>query len=141
MRKRTFARENALVMLYQKEITAYSIEVVVDKFWQDQESIDKDVQEFANRLVYGVEQHREDIDSKISWYATNWQLKRMAIIDRNILRIGLFELRYAPDIPPKVSINEAVELAKKYGDLESSKFVNGILDKIHKTEIIAQRNS
>ena len=59
----------------------------------------------------------------------------MAIIDRNILRLGVFELQYIADIPPKVSINEAVELAKKYGDLDSSKFVNGILDKIHKMEI------
>ncbi len=72
---------------------------------------------------------------KIVAYATNWQLKRMAVIDRNILRLGVFELFYAPDIPPKVAINEAVELAKKYGDLESSKFVNGILDKMHKTEL------
>ena len=63
----------------------------------------------------------------------------MAVIDRNVLRIGVFELLYASDIPPKVTINEAVELAKRYGDLDSSKFVNGILDKIHKSEVIPQR--
>ena len=62
----------------------------------------------------------------------------MAVIDRNVMRLGLFELKYSTQIPPKVAINEAVELAKKYGDLESSKFVNGILDKIHKKELVDQ---
>ena len=81
-----------------------------------------------------------EIDYKISDYATNWQIKRMAIIDRNVMRIGLYELQHTTDIPPKVAINEAVELAKKYGDLESSKFVNGILDKIHKKEIVEPQN-
>ena len=81
-----------------------------------------------------------EIDHKISDYATNWQIKRMAIIDRNVMRIGLYELQHTTDIPPKVAINEAVELAKKYGDLESSKFVNGILDKIHKKEIVEPQN-
>ena len=65
----------------------------------------------------------------------------MAVIDRNVLRIGTFELLYASDIPPKVTINEAIELVKKYGDSESSKFVNGILDKIHKSEMIPQENN
>ena len=78
------------------------------------------------------------IDQKITHYATNWQMNRMAIIDRNVLRLGVYELLYTEDIPPKVSINEAVELAKKFGDIESSKFVNGILDKIHKTELSSQ---
>jgi transcription antitermination factor NusB len=87
-------------------------------------------------LSLGISGHMEDLDHKISDYATNWQIRRMAIIDRNVMRIGLYELKHATDIPPKVAINEAVELAKKYGDLESSKFVNGILDKIHKKEIV-----
>ena len=94
----------------------------------------------ANLLAQGVAGAIEAIDHKISDYATNWQIKRMAIIDRNVMRIGLYELQHTTDIPPKVAINEAVELAKKYGDLESSKFVNGILDKIHKKEIVAPQN-
>ncbi len=138
MRKRSLARENALKILYQKDITARPIEVTVEKFWENEENIEAQVQEFTNRLAFGVVHELTTIDAKISQYATNWQLKRMAIIDRNILRIGVFEFFYAVDIPPKVTINEAVELAKKYGDLESSKFVNGILDKIHKTEVIPQ---
>lgn len=149
MRKRSVARECALKILYQKDVTARPVEVTVEKFWEsglaeeDEDTrieVDAEVKEFATRLVFGVSLEIQSIDAKISSYATNWQLKRMAIIDRNILRLGCFEFFYCPDIPPKVSINEAVELAKKYGDLESSKFVNGILDKIHKTEVIPLRN-
>ena len=139
MRKRTLARECALKILYQKDVTALNLDGLYERFWEDaDEDYIHEVQEFATRLVYGVHQHCEDIDNKIMAYATNWQLKRMAVIDRNVLRLGVFELFYAEDIPPKVTINEAVELAKKYGDLESSKFVNGILDKMHKTEIVEQ---
>ena len=135
MRRRTLARECALKILYQADVTRRPIDAVVISYWQDDPLDDKEVKEFANRLVIGVNENLEIINQKITEYATNWQLKRMAIIDRNVLRLGVFELNYTSDIPPKVAINEAVELAKKYGDLESSKFVNGILDKIHKKEI------
>lgn len=135
MRKRTLARENALKILYQSEITRRGIKDAARKYWGEYEEIDQAVLEFTDRLTLGIDANLECIDDKITEYATNWQLKRMAVIDRNILRLGVYELLYATDIPPKVSINEAVELAKKYGDLESSKFVNGILDKIHKTEV------
>ena len=138
MRKRTKAREVALKVLYQSEITRWKIHVAFENFWNDFESDDKNVKDFSLRLTSGIEEHIETIDEKISQYATNWQLKRMAIIDRNVLRIGVFELLHADDIPPKVTINECVELAKKYGDVDSSKFVNGILDKIHKSEIVSQ---
>jgi len=132
MRKRTQSREYALKILYQAELTRREIHLASEKFWSEFESIDEHVRSFSDRLTSGVEENCQKIDDKISEHATNWQLKRMAVIDRNILRIGVFELIYADDIPPKVTINEAVELAKKYGDIESSKFVNGILDKIHK---------
>ncbi|MDP2653962.1 MAG: transcription antitermination factor NusB [Candidatus Omnitrophota bacterium] len=136
MRKRTFSRECVLKILYQKEVTARPLPAAAEKFWENfEEELSPDIREFTDFLVAGIEANWEAIDEKISKYATNWQLKRMAIIDRNVLRIGVFELHFAPNIPPKVTINEAVELAKKYGDLDSSKFVNGILDKIHKTEI------
>ena len=136
MRKRTKAREYTLKILYQAEMTRRQISLTAENFWNQGDLADRTVREFAQRLTSGVEQHLKEIDDKISLYATNWQLKRMAVIDRNVLRIGTFELLHTGDIPPKVSINEAVELAKKYGDLESSKFVNGILDKIHKTEVV-----
>ena len=135
MRKRTQARETALKILYQAEMTRRPIDKAIENFWAEEGEIDTEVQEFANYIAAGVIKNLAVIDEKIVEYATNWQIKRMAVIDRNILRMGLFELQYADNIPPKVAINEAVELAKRYGDLESSKFVNGILDKIHKKEI------
>jgi len=141
MRRRTQSRECALKILYQAEITRREIKAAAGKFWNELDSGDKNVREFTERLTSGVEDNLGEIDSKISRYATNWQLKRMAVVDRNILRLGVFELLYTEDIPPKVTINEGVELAKRYGDLESSKFVNGILDKIHKSEIVSNLNN
>lgn len=140
MRKRTKGREESLKILYQAEITKRTITSANENYWVQKEKFDQTVHNFSDRIVLGVEQNIAVIDEKISKYATNWQLKRMAIIDRNILRMGVYELLYAADIPPKVSINEAVELAKKYGDVESSKFVNGILDKIHKTEMTDKKS-
>ncbi len=135
MRKRSLAREYLLKILYQKEITGREWAQAAETFWGSlEEEIDVEVKDFADRLLFGIGRRLEEIDGVISSFATNWQLKRMAVIDRNILRIGVYELKFEPSIPPKVSINEAVELAKKYGDLDSSKFVNGILDKIHKQE-------
>lgn len=141
MRKRTIAREHVLKVLYQRDITNRQIDQVVEQYWEEQEDRDDETMNFANRLIFGISSHLKEIDKKISEYANNWQLKRMAVIDRNVLRLGLYELQFEPEIPPKVTINEAIELAKKYGDLESGKFVNGILDKIHKTEFSAKMNS
>ena len=138
MRKRTQARECALIVLYQAEITRRSLESASSIFWTDRDTVDRRIKNYCERLTSGIEKNLENIDNKISEYATNWQLKRMAVIDRNVLRIGVYELLFTSDIPPKVTINEAVELAKKFGDLDSSKFVNGILDKIHKTEVTAE---
>jgi len=134
MRKRTKARECALKILYAVDVTKESSRKCVDIFWQNNEKVGSQVKTFANSLVLGVAQNSEIIDKVISAYTTNWQLKRMAVIDRNILRFATYELLFAADIPPKVSINEAIDIAKKYGDTESGKFVNGVLDKINKTE-------
>ncbi|MBN3037835.1 MAG: transcription antitermination factor NusB [Candidatus Omnitrophica bacterium] len=131
MRLRSQARELALKFLYQIDITKEELACALVDFWQEHRAR-ASVKDFANQIIKGTLDNLPKIDSTISNYAQNWQLKRMAVIDRNILRMATFELDFLPDIPPKVSINEAVELAKKYGDMESSKFVNGILDKIHK---------
>ncbi len=138
MRKRTLAREHALRILYQCDIAQRPLETIIADYWKyDEFKVIKDhsVIAYALVLAQGVHRHLKTIDDTIAAYATNWQLKRMAVIDRNVMRLGLFELKYSLEIPPKVAINEAVDLAKKYGDLESGKFVNGILDKIHKKEI------
>lgn len=132
MRKRTQSREFALQILYEMDITRDTYNESLSNFWQthNEEYIEENIKNFTSELVKGVYDNLEVIDNKIAKYATNWQLKRMAVVDRNILRMGCFELVFRSDIPPKVSINEAVELAKKYSGLEAGKFVNGILDKI-----------
>ena len=140
MRKRSLSREHALKILYQVEITHRDLNLILLDYWKMEDVSDEEVMLYAKLIAVGVLKELTMLDEKISKYATNWQLKRMAVIDRNVMRIGLFELQHTTDIPPKVAINEAVELAKKYGDLESSKFVNGILDKIHKKEIVEPRN-
>ena len=132
MRKRSLAREFALQLLYQIDITQGECNECLVNFWQGslREDVEDDIRGFTEQLVKGAIQNIKLIDEKISQYATNWQLKRMAVVDRNILRMGCFELIFCQDIPPKVSINEAVELAKKYSGVEAGKFVNAILDKI-----------
>ena len=138
MRGRTKSREYALQMLYQCDIRHAEAGQVTEEFWQEQE-LSPEVKAFANQLFTGTVQHLADIDPLIAQHADNWDLKRMAVIDRNILRLGVFELLHLEDVPPKVCINEAIELAKRFGDLESSKFINGILDAVHKAH--AQRPS
>jgi N utilization substance protein B len=87
---------------------------------------------FAKHLVEGVMKNRQEIDAAIKKYATEWPLEQITIIDRNILRLGIFELKFDPDIPSKVAINEAIEIAKTYGGESSGKFVNGVLGAIYK---------
>ncbi len=139
MRKRTLAREWALKILYQADIGRRSIATVAQDSRKLEENLDKEIWDFTYTLVAGVEANLKEVDAKIKQYATNWQIDRMAVIDRNVLRLGIFELNCLIDVPPKVTINEAIELAKKYGDIDSGKFVNGILDKFHKAEIAAYK--
>lgn len=135
MRRRTLGRELALKILYQIDVIKEDPVRIMQDFFSQQEAVGPDVEEFAKKLVAGTQEHLQEIDTKIAAFATNWELSRMAIIDRNILRLGSFELMFAEDIPSKVSINEAIELAKKFGGTDSGKFVNGILDKINKTDL------
>ena len=134
MRKRTKAREYALQILYAVDITNDDPGDCVRRFWEGNEESSGEVKKFAAGLVLGVSDNKKDIDKMIAKYATNWKLDRMAVIDRNVLRFAAYELLYAKDIPPKVSINEAIDIAKKFGGPDSGKFVNGVLDKINKTE-------
>ncbi len=134
MRKRTKAREHALKILYAVDITGDDPEKCIEVFWKDNEEPNKEIIGFANAVVLGFHKNREMIDKVITAHTTNWQLKRMAFIDRNILRAATYELLFCEDVPPKVAINEAIDIAKKYGDKDSGKFVNGVLDKISKEE-------
>lgn len=134
MRKRTLSREIALKVFYAWEMTKEDMPVCLEKYWETSDEVTDDIKQFTNQLVLGVWEKRAHIDAIIAKYAMNWELGRMATIDRNVLRMATYELLYVADIPPKVAINEGIELAKKYGDRDSGKFVNGILDKISKTE-------
>ena len=132
MRKRTRSREYALQILYQIDITHEEPLSAINDFWQAHidEGIDEEMKDFTAEIVKGAVQNLVEIDRKIAQYATNWELERMAVVDRNIMRMGGFELLYSSSIPPKVAINEAVDLAKKFSGIEAGKFVNAILDKI-----------
>lgn len=131
MRRRTKSREYALQMLYQVDIRHADWRQILSEFWVEHDA-PEEVQAFANRLVAGTAQHQHDIDQLITKHADNWDMKRMAIVDRNILRLGAFELLHMEEVPPTVCINEAIELAKRFGDSETGKFINGILDAVYK---------
>jgi N utilization substance protein B len=95
-----------------------------------QESLSQLVSPFAEHLVRGVHLHRVEIDEVIASASEHWRLDRMSIVDRNILRIALFEMLYCPDVPPKASINEAIDIGKKFGSEDSGSFINGVLDHV-----------
>ena len=126
---RTQSRILALQMLYQAEITKDSIHLVQERFWQANDAPET-VKGFANLLAEGTTEHLATIDPAIRSAATHWKISRMPVVDRCLLRSTAYELFYLIDIPPAVSINEAIELAKKYSTEDSSQFINAILDKI-----------
>jgi N utilization substance protein B len=133
MRKRTQAREFALQILYKRDLDPEPAETLLASFWETNPA-PPEVREYTERLVQGTLLYLTDIDTLLSQYAEHWELHRMAVVDRNILRFSTFELLYVEEIPPKVVINEAVNIAKKFSQEESGKFVNGILDKINHAE-------
>ena len=141
MRRRSKARECALQILYEVEISRKDMKDCFENYWEDATLDDvpaddrADVRKFATELVRGVLDHMEKIDAEIEKYAEHWKMSRMAVVDRNILRLGTCEILFIDEVPSKVAINEAVDIAKKFGDAESSKFVNGILDKIAKESV------
>ena len=133
MGSRHQARERALQILFQYDIHGKP-GLWLDVFWKENEAT-PEARAFAERLVAGVLEQKPELDALISQYATNWKISRMPIVDRNILRAGVYELLWMDDVPAKVTVNEAVELAKSFGDDEASKFVNGILDKVLNQEL------
>ena len=133
MRSRSKARETALCILYQIDVAKADIHEAITGYFESS-PCQQDVVDFSSKLVEGTLANKERIESLITKHAKNWEIERMAVIDRNILRMSCYELLFLDDIPPKVSINEAIELAKRYGDIDSPRFINGIIDKIYKTE-------
>jgi len=140
LRQRRFARECALQFLYRTDLNGeWRLDAAdVLRFWdQVQEEEDAafgadfdQARGFASRLIEGVMSNREMLDGLISSAAANWELHRMGAVDRNILRIAAFEIEKCDDVPPVAAVNEALEIAKRFGDRESSRFVNGVLDRL-----------
>jgi N utilization substance protein B len=129
----------ALQILYKADVTNDRIDSVLNRFWQLMaeinifhvpEEIHTQAKQYANLLVYGTLEHLTTINQAIIACAEHWEIHRMPIIDRCILRLAAYELFYVMDVPPAVTINEAVELAKDFSTEESAKFINAILDKI-----------
>jgi N utilization substance protein B len=129
MGKRRKARELALCLLYQLEFHPGHEARSMDCFWS-QHPCAQETRQFASRLVMGVSEKLEPLDSLIQRFAEHWTLDRIALVDKNILRLGIYELLFREDIPKKASLNEAIEIAKLYGSEDSGKFINGILDRI-----------
>jgi len=127
--KRRKAREYALQILFQLDIKKEKPSAAVLKhFWAEYEP-DEDVKAFSEEIVKGTYKHIAKINELLHQCAKNWSLDRMAVVDRNVLRMAVYEILYRIDIPTSVTINEAIEIAKKYGTDESGSFVNGILDR------------
>ena len=154
MGKRREARERAVQFLFQFDLNKpENLDEAIDMFWETQRAAalaedknaaswgektelpapsasDTEVRTFADPLIRGAVEHRDECDDLIRKYAKNWDIKRMAAVDRNILRLAIYEMLCRDDIPPVVSINEAVDIAKRFSTRDSGKFVNGILDKV-----------
>ena len=156
MGKRREAREHAVQFLFQHDLNPpEDLERALNEFWNSQRAAaiadekgpahwgqqvelppptadEAETRLFAEPLIRGVLEHREKIDAEIQKHAKNWSLSRMAAVDRNVLRLAAYEMLFREDIPPIVSINEAVDIAKKFSTHDSGKFVNGLLDQIRK---------
>lgn len=133
MATRRDAREWALQIVFSLDLnTRKELDRVFDDFFESNPTDDATVRAFCESLVQGVVAERATIDEAIGRYAEHWSLKRMGVVDRNVLRIALYELMFRPEVPPAVVINEAIDIAKYFSNSESGRFVNGILDRARK---------
>lgn len=131
MTRRSRSRDVALQLLFQRDHNAGVQRLDVERFIQDRIR-EADLRIFCLALYDGVVQHLEEIDAKLAASAENWRLVRMATVDRNVLRLGAFELLHYPDTPAAVAFDEAIELARRYGSADSAAFVNGVLDRLRR---------
>ena len=129
MRKKTAGRVLAVQALYQLDLRGNAFQEVIDEFLEDSAK-DEEIRALAAELVHGCVEKRDELDARIAGVAEHWDIARMAIVDRCILRVGTYELLHRPDVPPKVAIDEAIRLAKKFSTAASGAFVNGLLDRI-----------
>jgi N utilization substance protein B len=129
MSSRRKAREAAVQMLYQMDLCDIDAAQAIALYWQNLGNPEED-RSFANELVRGCSESRDALDERIRGVSKHWRLERMSRVDRNIIRLGAYELLHVVEIPRRVTLNEAVELAKRFGNEESPAFVNGVLDRI-----------
>ena len=132
------SREFAVQGLYALDLNPMEVDDFLKMFWE-LNPCKEEVSDYASKLVIGTMNRRDEIDGRISAHSNHWKIDRMAVTDRNILRLGTFELLEERANPPRVVINEAIELAKKFGTTDSATFINGVLDSIHQE--IAQKES
>jgi N utilization substance protein B len=124
------AREVALQVLYEIDVLQVDANEALDLFWNNFDA-PEDARPFSTELVLGTALHRSEIDGMISGCSDNWSLERMSRVDRNILRLAVFELLHCQDIPPKVTLNEAIDMGKDFGSENSGSFINGVLDALY----------
>ena len=129
MSKRRKSREHTLKILYRRDITKEDINEIIKSYWKEN-NINSSITEFSEQLAKGTADNLEKIDDYIKKVSEHWTIDRMGVIDRNLLRMAVQELLFMEDIPLNVTIDEAIEIAKKFGTNDSANFVNGVLDKI-----------
>jgi len=135
---RRAAREAALKILFQFDFNPAGARELMEVYWRGHK-VSERTKKFSESLVWGVLEHKEAVDRLIDEAAEHWRLERMNAVDRNVLRIATFELLHLSDIPPQVSIDEAIELGKRFGSEDSGAFINGILDRIaHEQELLSE---
>jgi N utilization substance protein B len=134
MGERRKGREVALQILYGIDVApSHDPKEALNIFWSENPSVSAEAKAFIEQLVTGVCGNKDSIDEMIGQHSSNWKISRMAVVDRNILRLAIYELKWCADIPLRVTLNEAIEIAKQFGTEESGAFVNGILDKVAKS--------
>ena len=129
MTKRRKSREHTLKILYRRDITKEDINEIIKSYWKEN-NINSSITDFSEQLAKGTAENLEKIDEYIKKVSEHWTIDRMGVIDRNLLRMAVQELLFMEDIPLNVTIDEAIEIAKKFGTNDSANFVNGVLDKI-----------
>jgi N utilization substance protein B len=124
-------REWIIQFLFQLDFNPEPIDIALTDFWEEKDPIERE-KTYAEEIIKGVMQRKDELDDRLSQYARHWDSERMGAVDRTVMRIALFEMLYRDDVPPVVSINEAVHFAKDFSSFQSGRFVNGVLDRIRK---------
>jgi N utilization substance protein B len=128
---RRATREWIVQFLFQLDFNPEPIDIALKDFWEEKEPNERE-KTYAEEIIKGVVQRKDELDDRLSQYAKRWDSERMGAVDRTVMRVALFEMLYREDVPPVVSINEAVHFAKDFSSFQSGRFVNGVLDRIRK---------